>query len=138
MVVGFRIGAGGAVLAVLAAAAAAALATGGILRGGAVAAMPYGGGFAFGLGEELGMAADSPKFGHPNLTSKIRSQTDFGDDMYGPPMSSLLQGIHLQTRSCAGTAACMPSGFDQEQITGLILFDVDILIPLFTVFYSSY
>jgi hypothetical protein len=55
VVVGFLIGAGGAVLAVLAAAAAAALATGGILRGGPVAAMPCGGGFAFGLGEELGL-----------------------------------------------------------------------------------
>mmetsp|Transcript_51414 Transcript_51414/g.111912 ORF Transcript_51414/g.111912 Transcript_51414/m.111912 type:complete len:264 (+) Transcript_51414:277-1068(+) len=49
-------GAGGAVLAVLAAAAAAALATGGILRGGPVAAMPCGGGFAFGC---AGTAASS-------------------------------------------------------------------------------
>lgn len=65
MVVGFLMGAGGAVLAVLAAAAAAALATGGILRGGPVAAMPCGGGFAFGLGE----AGDGWPQIHGNLGS---------------------------------------------------------------------
>ena len=48
-----------------------------------------------------------------------------------PPMDFQLQGIRLQTRNWAGTAACMHSGLDQE-VTGLILFDVHILSPFIT------
>ena len=49
-----------------------------------------------------------------------------------PPMGSVLQGIQLQTRIWAGSGACMPSGFNQEKVTGVLFtwWFPKVMIPL--------